>query len=299
MCEVRGSGRPVMEDRFAVEADGSAQQPAYFAVFDGHGGVAVAEFLARELWPVLQDKLMVAVSRGLDAERAVGKAFQEVDGKTLAPPPGLFGMLRERGMGGPKCGACANTAVLLPKQDGASWQLVSANVGDSRTVLSRGGQPMQLSQDHKPNLESERLRIERKNPTPGQPLVRMAGGEWRVGGLLALSRAFGDVYLKDWSDGTRDGARGGFGLTAEPSVFTLDLIPGDDWLLIGSDGFWDTVSSQEAIDFCRKQSSDAPLDTMAAELVALAQGRGSTDDVTLIVVRLPTTLIANAGDVVK
>lgn len=28
------------------------------------------------------------------------------------------------------------------------------------------------------------------------PLVRFAGGTWRVGGLLALSRAFGDAYLK-------------------------------------------------------------------------------------------------------
>ncbi|CAI7871659.1 unnamed protein product, partial [Closterium sp. NIES-54] len=146
-----------------------------------------------------------------------------------------------------------------------------------------------------PNIEAERMRIERKNPTPGQPLVRMAGGEWRVGGLLALSRAFGDVYLKDWSDGTRDGARGGFGLTAEPYVTVLTLAPGDDWLIIGSDGLWDAVKSQEAVDLCRKQGPDAQLDAVAAELIGMAQKRGSTDDISAVVVRLPTADAAPAA----
>jgi hypothetical protein len=44
--------------------------------------------------------------------------------------------------------------------------------------------------------ESERVRIERQNPNPKMPMVRYTGGTWRVGGLLALSRAFGDAYLK-------------------------------------------------------------------------------------------------------
>jgi hypothetical protein len=40
------------------------------------------------------------------------------------------------------------------------------------------------------------VRIERNNPNPKLPMVRYIGGTWRVGGLLALSRAFGDAYLK-------------------------------------------------------------------------------------------------------
>lgn len=44
--------------------------------------------------------------------------------------------------------------------------------------------------------ESERQRIEAQNPNPKMPMVRYMGGTWRVGGLLALSRAFGDSYLK-------------------------------------------------------------------------------------------------------
>ena len=44
--------------------------------------------------------------------------------------------------------------------------------------------------------QEERDRIEAMNPNPKLPLVRYQGGTWRVGGLLALSRAFGDAYLK-------------------------------------------------------------------------------------------------------
>jgi protein phosphatase 1L len=75
--------------------------------------------------------------------------------------------------------------------------LVAANVGDARVVLCRGGQAVQLTVDHKPDVEAERKRIEAKNPTPKKPLVVNVEGTWRVGGLLALSRAFGDVYLKE------------------------------------------------------------------------------------------------------
>ncbi|CAI5463127.1 unnamed protein product [Closterium sp. Yama58-4] len=291
--KVKGSERPVMEDRVAAVVEGE-KSPSFFAVFDGHGGAAVAEFLEKELWPAYKKAIETALSKGTSLERATLRAYEEVDKRTLAPPKGFFGMMMERGMGGPKCGACANTAVILPQPDG-SYQLVAANVGDSHTYLSRAGEPIKLSEEHKPNIEAERMRIERKNPTPGQPLVRMAGGEWRVGGLLALSRAFGDVYLKDWSDGTRDGARGGFGLTAEPYVTVLTLAPGDDWLIIGSDGLWDAVKSQEAIDLCRKQGPDAQLDAVAAELVGLAQQKGSTDDISAVVVRLPTADAAPAA----
>jgi Protein phosphatase 2C len=44
--------------------------------------------------------------------------------------------------------------------------------------------------------EAERKRIERTNPNPKMPLVRFVGDTWRTGGVLALSRAFGDAYLK-------------------------------------------------------------------------------------------------------
>ena len=59
-----------------------------------------------------------------------------------------------------------------------------ANAGDSRCVLSRGGQALDLSFDHKPEDEPELNRIEK------------AGGkvtpDGRVNGGLNLSRAIGE-----------------------------------------------------------------------------------------------------------
>jgi len=65
--------------------------------------------------------------------------------------------------------------------------LYVANAGDSRCVLCRGGRAMEMSRDHKPDLECEQERI------------RKAGGEvydGRVNGNLNLSRSLGDLEYK-------------------------------------------------------------------------------------------------------
>eukprot|EP00850_Spirogloea_muscicola_P006956 SM000034S12710 [mRNA] locus=s34:372921:376454:+ [translate_table: standard] len=286
----QGTERPLMEDMYAIEVDSTGSGPSFFGVFDGHGGDAVAVFLKSALWPVYKQKLA-----GLEPMRATFDAFLEVDQKTLVQPKGFFGGMRERGLGGSKCGATAATAVLLAPQGGRQ-QLVAANVGDSRVVMSRRGQAIQLTVDHKipppaanasecfqPNVEAERKRIEAKNPTPKKPLVVDVNGTWRVGGLLALSRAFGDVYLKDWSDGVKDGASGGFGLTAEPTVVAEDVSDGVELLILATDGFWDTVSNQEAVDLALDWEKSASLELVSQKLVSLAQQRGTGDDVTVIV----------------
>lgn len=281
---MQGTRRPTNEDTYAVDIDTSGGGPSFLAVFDGHGGPAVAEFLKTGLWPVYREKL----AKGGDAAKATVQAYLEVDKATIAAPKGLFGMMRERGMGGARCGSTAASVVLAPAAN-KSWDLIAANVGDSRVYLSRGGKAVQLSVDHKPEVEEERLRIEKKNPTPKKPLVFQAGGQWRVGGLLALSRAFGDVYLKDWDDGLRDGATGGFGLSAEPSVRIERLTGEDDWAVIGTDGLWDTLSGQEAVDMCQAHRGGGSLGELAKKMVQIAQDRGSTDDVTVVIIRLPQT----------
>lgn len=63
-------------------------------------------------------------------------------------------------------------------------QVVVANVGDSRAVLSRGGRPVDLSTEH---------RVWGKTPTVQAEIKRIEGvGGWvddgRVCGVLAVSR---------------------------------------------------------------------------------------------------------------
>lgn len=66
--------------------------------------------------------------------------------------------------------------------------LYTANVGDARIVLCRNGRALRLSYDHKGSDENEGRR------------VASAGGlilNNRVNGVLAVTRALGDAYMKD------------------------------------------------------------------------------------------------------
>lgn len=114
-------------------------------------------------------------------------------------------------------------------------KLLAANVGDARVLLSRGGKAVQLSIDHVPDDEDERARIEKQNPNPRLPLVRYVGETWRVGGLLALSRAFGDAYMKgslqfEGISSGSDDYGSGFGVIAEPSQQIIDITAEDSWV---------------------------------------------------------------------
>jgi protein phosphatase 1L len=127
-------------------------------------------------------------------------------------------------------------------QDGTN-RLLTANVGDSRVLLARSGEALQLTTDHVPDDEGERRRIELTNPNPKMPLVRFVGETWRVGGLLALSRAFGDAYLKgslqfEGVPAGSDGYASGFGVIAEPDTSVVDLTADDSWVCASRSALW-------------------------------------------------------------
>eukprot|EP00798_Chlamydomonas_sp_ICE-L_P023586 gene23586-9114_t len=102
-------------------------------------------------------------------EYVMEEAYLQAD-KQLLKAGGFMG-LGERGVGGSKCGSTAATAIIYKDKSGGS-NLLTANVGDARILLIRGGKPVQLTVDHVPDSQDERNRIERTNPNPRMPLVR-------------------------------------------------------------------------------------------------------------------------------
>jgi serine/threonine protein phosphatase PrpC len=99
--------------------------------------------------------------------------------------------------------------------------LYVANIGDTRAVLSKGGQAERMSIDDKCDNPDEIQRI------------KAAGGlilQQRVGGVLAVTRAFGDHSLK------------ASGLISVPHIQKYTLKPFDKFLVIASDGVWDELS---------------------------------------------------------
>jgi len=77
---------------------------------------------------------------------------------------------------------CTANVIMITKVE-----ILCANAGDSRAVLSKKGKVKDLSVDHKPDLPTEKRRIERANG-----FVE----EGRVNGMLALSRSLGDFEYK-------------------------------------------------------------------------------------------------------
>jgi len=237
---------------------------------------------------------------GTSPEADVTEAYLQADSKLLVAK-GFMGM-GERGIGGSKCGATAVNAMLFKGADG-STQLLTSNVGDARILLIRNGEAVCLTEEHVPDLESERQRIEAQNPNPKMPMVRYVGGTWRVGGLLALSRAFGDSYLKGSlqfegiSMDRSNSYSSGFGVISTPytTLTTLTtLTPQDSFLILASDGLFAEeargggggMDEAGVAELCRSAGSKTSCEALAKTLAETAVKVGSTDDVTVVVMRL-------------
>lgn len=74
--------------------------------------------------------------------------------------------------------------------------------------------------------------------------------------LLQVSRSIGDAYLKK-AEFNREPLLSKFRLPkpfhepilkAEPTILVQKLYPGDQFLIFASDGLWENLSNQEAVD---------------------------------------------------
>uniref|UniRef100_A0A5B6ZMT2 PPM-type phosphatase domain-containing protein n=1 Tax=Davidia involucrata TaxID=16924 RepID=A0A5B6ZMT2_DAVIN len=170
-------------------------------------------------------------------------------------------------------------------------KIIVSNCGDSRAVLCRNGVPIPLSSDHKPDRPDELLRIE----DAGGRVIYWDGP--RVLGVLAMSRAIGDSYLKPY-------------VISEPEVTITDRTAEDECLILASDGLWDVVSNETACGVARMclraqkppspphspgsdvgpcvagESSDKACSDASILLTKLALARHSTDNVSVVVVDL-------------
>lgn len=128
--------RREMEDAVAVELGFMSRgERAYdfFGVYDGHGGWRVARACSESL-----HKMLVMISGEghggeIDWARLMDQGFKKMDEEVN----------RDGGAAVSTIGSTAVVAVVGEKE------VVVANCGDSRAVLSRGGTAIALSDDHK------------------------------------------------------------------------------------------------------------------------------------------------------
>jgi serine/threonine protein phosphatase PrpC len=241
--------RSTMEDEHRV-IDGflaSDTRSGFFAVYDGHGGRGVVDYLKRNLERNVKTELECErENRGV--EECLISAYLISDIETSRENLLLSG---------------STAATCLVLNENSQRVLYAANVGDTRAVLSRGGIATRLTFDHKASEQAEIKRIE------------TAGGfvrSKRVLGVLTVTRSFGDHTMKNL-------------VLARPYTSRVKLMPEDDILLIACDGVWDVFSDQEAIDFVRRAVGQG-VDNVADALVKQCLERGTTDNVTVLVVEL-------------
>uniref|UniRef100_A0A2P2IKL0 protein-serine/threonine phosphatase n=1 Tax=Rhizophora mucronata TaxID=61149 RepID=A0A2P2IKL0_RHIMU len=242
--------REAMEDRFAADVDFQGNSKlAFFGIFDGHGGSEAAVFAANNLGKNISEEVVGRDEE--EIENAVKSGYLTTDAEYL----------KEDNPGG----SCCVTALI---QKG---NLIISNVGDCRAVMSDEGVAEALTSDHRPSRDDEKDRIESLGG-----YVDLIRGVWRVQGSLAVSRGIGDQHLKQW-------------IIAEPETKIVRIKPGYEFLIMASDGLWDKVGNQEAVDIARALlvGVDEPQPLSACKrLVDLSASRGSLDDITVMLIQL-------------
>jgi protein phosphatase 2C family protein 2/3 len=250
-----------MEDATYVSEPTTSGQCAFYGVFDGHGGRAAADFVGARLVPNIRAAAGPRVS-GDALQRSMRDAYFQTDRE-----------FREAASEDDAAsGATALVVCVASDHEAGTSELVVANAGDCRVVLSRAGKAIDLSTDQRPNCSTETSRIER------------AGGfveDGYINGHLGVARAFGNFHV----EGLKGTETAPGPLTVEPEVERRRLTGEDEFLVIACDGLWDVFSSNNAVDFARRalRAHNDPGRT-ARELCEEAGRRDSADNVSVIVV---------------
>ncbi|KAJ7964564.1 Protein phosphatase 2C-like protein [Quillaja saponaria] len=278
-------GRRDMEDAVSVQNIGNAFH--FFGVFDGHGCSHVASMCKNKMHNIVKEEVE-AGGEGFEWKNAMEKSFARMDEEVSKWSNGEQNWSCRCELQTPNCDAVGSTAVVAVVTPD---KIVVSNCGDSRAVLCRNGVAIPLSSDHKPDRPDELHRIE----SAGGRVIYWDGP--RVLGVLAMSRAIGDNYLKPY-------------VIPEPDVTVTDRTAEDECLILASDGLWDVVSNDTACGVVRTclrgkktmsqtvspgsdavvgsaaESSDKACSDASILLTKLALARHSTDNVSVVVVDL-------------
>lgn len=253
-----------MEDVIrVVPALGGDETMSYFGVYDGHGGRHIAEFLEETLENNISEELKVDDDASIPERMA--RAYLITD--AMSKKDGIM-----------TSGATAVSALLHNSPEGK--KLYVSNVGDSRAVLCSPIDENGNSVDTCSGYLARRLSHDHTADDPGeQERVKECGGfitRGRVLGILAVTRSFGDHGMKDF-------------VVAAPHQSEVNLSACDQpfpFLILACDGVWDVMSDQEAVDMLMEEfvSKGGPFDNAAEMLVETAVDRGTSDNVSAVVV---------------
>lgn len=225
-------GRLSMEDTFCVHNGGR-----FVGVFDGHGGVSVSKYTSETIFDKIE-KFVQLESRSNGRSypdiaavvKSISGAFNEIENEVLDIDEFQYQ------------GSTAVAVYVHDDEDTKERTIVSANVGDSRAVLSHRCKAFDLTRDHKPDDVIEKSRI----LAMGETIEWDSYSQVSRVKSLSLSRAIGDRFAKPVVSGE-----------VEIKIFPMESIDSngteDDFIILASDGLWDVMTSQNCADFVNKR----------------------------------------------
>jgi len=289
--ETRMGGRASNEDR--IVANDLYDLGFLAGVFDGHGGTRCVDYVSQRFPVVLHNcytsmaaqQPLASLNAAQEAElisRAMRRAFTATDQEYMQ-------LAREANARDGSTGlavliahgfeADQSTKPSVAGQPGGVAKLFVANCGDCRAILLRNRKALRLSEDHKPERPDEMSRIQEA----GGIVIKQPCGTHRVGRskgdnrmFLSTSRSFGDLELKQPRPL----------VIAEPELLVHTLEPEDWAAVIACDGVWNTMSDQDVAEAVWEvmAQGQGPIEA-AQEVASRAQQTGSTDNVTVMVLR--------------
>ncbi|KAM7261030.1 hypothetical protein ACFE04_026505 [Oxalis oulophora] len=309
----------LLEDQSQVESGSlstneSGPYGTFVGIYDGHGGPETSRFINEHLFQHLKRFTAEQQSVSVDVIR---KAYQ-------ATEDGFLNIVTKQWPMNPQIaavGSCCLVGVIC------GGILYIANLGDSRAVLGRlvkaTGEVLavQLSAEHNVAIESVRQEMHSMHPDD-RHIVVLKHNVWRVKGLIQISRSIGDVYLKK-AEFNREPLYQKFRLrepfkkpilSADPAISVHELQPHDQFLIFASDGLWEHLTNQDAVDIVQNnpRSGSARKLVKAAlheaakkremrysDLKKIDRGvrRHFHDDITVIVLFLDSNLVTRASSV--
>ncbi|XP_023728491.1 probable protein phosphatase 2C 12 [Lactuca sativa] len=227
-----------------------------FGILDGHNGAAAAIYTKENLL----NNVLSAIPADLNREEWIA-----------ALPRALVAGFIKTDKDFQEKGQLSGTTVTFVIIEG--FIVTVASVGDSRCILeSADGSLYYLSADHR--FEDNEEETERVTASGGEVGRLNTGGGTQIGPLrcwpggLCLSRSIGDLDVGEF-------------IVPVPYVKQVKLSSAGGRLIIASDGVWDALSAEAALECCRGMPPDAAAGQVVKEAV---QPKGLRDDTTCVVV---------------
>ncbi|MCQ2819889.1 MAG: protein phosphatase 2C domain-containing protein [archaeon] len=237
---------------------------SYFGIFDGHGGETCSTFLQKNLL----NYIITNKNFPMNPKDAIKGGFERADfewrKQVIDTSSGEFKVTDDSG-------TCAVIALIVENL------CFIANIGDSRAIMSYEGgkKSKQITIDHKPNDPNEKKRIIKSGGTvyldentEKEPQLKFTDDEeenkkegelnksgsdssddveeqiYRVlPGKLAVSRSIGDICCK-----CKESMGNPAVVISEPDIFQVDLNVAADFIMLGCDGIFDVLSTEDVVE---------------------------------------------------